>query len=103
MVESTEEEINRGENALETVIQERLKGIESGSYRRNIELVLAGFADWLGEQRDVITLKEIAQIDRRRNPQQLRDRANDPHDDLTARSTETYYAYVRAFVFVVCS
>lgn len=87
MGESTDTGDHSRESTIETAIKERLKGSESGSYRRNTALVLEEFVDWLAKQRDVTALDEIDQIDCRRYAQHLRDRANDPDDELTARST----------------
>ncbi|WP_435362369.1 tyrosine-type recombinase/integrase [Haloarchaeobius sp. DFWS5] len=89
------------ENALETAIQARLDSLDSGNYRANNELVLAQFAIFLRDKRDVTSLEDLTVLDCRRYAQWLRTRVNDDGDDLSAASAHAngpYFTIVRAFL-----
>lgn len=86
------------ESDLETAIQERLKGIESGKYRANTEHVLTEFAQWLYEERGINSLSQLSPTDCRRYAQYLRECVRGEEQALSASSANTYYAYVRAFL-----
>lgn len=80
-------------------VEARLAGLASGNYRRNTDLVLGGFVDFLHE-RGVDRVEDVSVLDCRRYAQQLRARVRDPDDPLSAASAHEngpYFTSVRAF------
>jgi integrase len=88
-----------GETELGAAIRARLASLDAGAYRTNSEMVLTQFEQFLREQRDIERLDEITVIDCRRYSQWLRQRVQDPEDNLSASSAAgPYFAVVRAFL-----
>jgi integrase len=95
---SPETNATTAETGVEKAITGRLNSIDSGKYRANTDHVLAEFAHWLQQDRDVTSLHNLTPTDCRRYAQHLRDRTHNNESGLSASTANTYYAYVRAFL-----
>lgn len=99
-MEPAQPDANPGGDTVKQAIRPRRRSLNSGNYGATSKSILDQFADWLREERDVRLLEDVDVLDCRRYAQHLRDRVNDPDDDLSAASAHEngpYYTVVRAF------
>lgn len=85
------------EDTFQDAIAEKLADADSDSYRRNMEMVLRGFAVFAHEQ-GVTSPSNITPELCREYALSLRDDALDIETQFAMSSAQRYYAYVRAFL-----
>lgn len=84
---------------IERAIDARLRGINSGNYRKNTKHVLGEFRAFCERKHGITNPENLKVIHCRRYAQDLRDRANsDDADTISAATANTYFDIVRAFL-----
>jgi integrase len=85
-----------GSQTVEFSIEQYLRSIESGNYRRTAQSVLSKWSEWLVEEHNIESLTGISVLLCRKYARHLKTRSRD--GEMKASTANTYYSVLRAFL-----